>query len=1022
MKLHELSVRKPVLVMIGLITLVAMGGIAALRLPIEFLPHVEFPFIGVFIPYSNSHPDYIERHIIKPVEEVFATLGNVRSIQSNTQPDGAFIGVEFQWGRDVGVLRMEVKEKLDQIRSELPADVEHVQVFTFDTADIPILEGRISAHGRDLSGSYDLLERSIVNPLKRIEGVGNVFIHGIEPREIAIYLSLDKVKTHHVDVGNVFRLLQGANASVSGGELTANGRRFTIRSLGSFNDIDDIENLVVSPEGLRLKDIAEVHYGSPEVTYGRRLNGEQAVAFWIQKASNANTVDVARRVNAAMEKIKADPALQGIDVLLFFDQSEEILGGIHGLRKAGLEGGLLAIAILWFFLRRISTTLIIGISIPFSIVCTLAFMYFTGYSLNMLTMMGLMLGIGMLVDNAVVVLESIYQHQLKREDAAHAAITGTASVATAVTASTLTSVIVFAPIVFGSKTDELFVWLSSVGVTLSVAHIFSLLVSLTLIPFLAARMRKPTEIRRSQFLLRLEQRYVKALGWTTFKHPKWTLGIVTASLVLTAVAAKVIGMKGPQNDDALLIERIVMDYDFASNVDYREADAYVKRVEQILEGKRKELEIETIYSYYSDNEAMTTVYFRDQYLGKEKLKEKRKLLRETIPDIAGIKLRLGDESGEDSGGASLLEVNLFGEDKQVLEEIANEVKRRLGYLNELADIKTSVEMGREEINIAIDPDLVARYQMTANDVASVMGLTFRGFELNRFQGEDREIPMSISLDPEDQVGIYNLENLMVGVADDKEITLGSVASFQETRGPTQIERDNQRTIVSVRGLYEGERFDELLEETRALMNSMTLPPGYAWSFSRRIEEKNQQAQQMLINALLAILCVYLVMAALFESLLHPLVIMICLPLAAVGVIWMLLLTGTSFGLMAMIGVVILIGVVVCNGIVLIDHINNLRKDGMPMNEAVIEGGRERLRPIVMTALTTILGLLPMALGNSHIGDAQYYPLARALMGGMISSTFLTLLVLPAYYILAERAKSWWHATVARARVSGPTRS
>ncbi len=1022
MKLHELSVRKPVLVMIGLITLVAMGGIAAMRLPIEFLPHVEFPFIGVFIPYSNSHPDYIERHIIKPVEEVFATLGNVRRIQSNTQPDGAFIGVEFQWGRDVGVLRMEVKEKLDQIKSELPADVEHVQVFTFDTADIPILEGRISAHGRDLSGSYDLLERSIVNPLKRIEGVGNVFIHGIEPREIGIYLSLDKVKTHRVDVGDVFRLLQSANASVSGGELTANGRRYTIRSLGSFNDIDDIENLVVSPEGLRLKDIAEVHYGSPEVTYGRRLNGEQAVAFWIQKASNANTVDVARRVHAAMEKIKADPALQGIDVLLFFDQSEEILGGIHGLRKAGLEGGLLAIAILWFFLRRISTTLIIGISIPFSIVCTLAFMYFTGYSLNMLTMMGLMLGIGMLVDNAVVVLESIYQHQLKREDAAHAAITGTASVATAVTASTLTSVIVFAPIVFGSKTDELFVWLSSVGVTLSVAHIFSLLVSLTLIPFLAARMRKPTEIRRSQFLLRLEQRYVKALRWTTFKHPKWTLGIVTASLVLTAVAAKVIGMKGPQNDDALLIERIVMDYDFASNVDYREADTYVKRVESILEGKRKDLEIETIYSYYSDNEAMTTVYFKDQYLGKEKLKEKRKLLRETIPDIAGIKLRLGDESGEDSGGASLLEVNLFGEDKQVLEEIANEVKRRLGYLKELADIKTSVEMGREEINIAIDPDLVARYQMTADDVASVMGLTFRGFELNRFQGEDREIPMSISLDPEDQVGIYNLQNLMVGVADDKEITLGSVASFQETRGPTQIERDNQRTIVSVRGLYEGDRFDELLEETRSLMNSMTLPPGYAWSFSRRIEEKNQQAQQMLINALLAILCVYLVMAALFESLLHPLVIMICLPLAAVGVIWMLLLTGTSFGLMAMIGVVILIGVVVCNGIVLIDHINNLRKEGMPMNEAVIEGGRERLRPIIMTALTTILGLMPMALGNSHIGDAQYYPLARALMGGMISSTFLTLLVLPAYYILGERAKGWWHTTLARSRSSVATRS
>ncbi len=1015
MKLHELSVRKPVLVVIGLVTLVAMGGLASVKLPIEFLPHVEFPFIGVFIPYPNSHPDYIERNIIKPIEEVFATLGDVRHIESGTQPDGAFVGVEFQWGRDVGVLRMEVKEKLDQIRGDLPADIVHMQVFTFDTNDIPILEGRISAVSRDLSGSYDLLERSIINPLKRIEGVGNVFIHGVEPREIAIYLSLDKIKAHRVDVENVFNLLQTANATASGGEITAQGLRYSIRALGSFNNIDDVENLVVSPEGLRLKDIAEVYYGEPAVTFGRRLNGEQAVAFWIQKSSNANTVDVARRVHAAMERMKADPALEGIDVLLFFDQSAEILNGVNGLRDAGLQGGLLAIGILYVFLRRLSTTLIIAIAIPFSLICTLAFMYFTGYTLNMLTMMGLMLGVGMLVDNAIVVLESIYQHQLKRENPTRAAITGADSVAVAVTASTLTSVIVFAPIVFGSKNDELFVWLSSVGVTISVAILFSLLISLTLIPFLASRAKKPTEVRQFRYLKALEDRYVQALRWTTFKHRRWTLAIVAGSLALTAVAIKVIGLKGMQEDDAMIIERIMMDYEFAENVDYRESDAYVRRVEGILESKRDSLEIETIYSYYADNDAMTTVYFKEKRLSKDMLKQKRKQLRAAIPDIAGIKLRLGDESGEDSGGASLLQVNLFGEDKQVLEEIANEVKRRFGYLKDLTDVKTSVELGREEINIALDPDQVSRRQMTASDVATVLGLTFRGFELDRFRGEDREVPMSISLDPKDQVGIYNLHNLMVGMDGDREVTLGAVANFVEKRGPTQIERDNQRTIVSVRGLYEGERFDDLMDEVSGVMNSMTLPPGYAWSFSRRIQEKNEQAQQMLINALLAILCVYLMMAALFESYLHPLVIMICLPLAAVGVVWMLMLTGTSFGLMAMIGTVILIGVVVNNGIVLIDHVNHLRKEGMPMEEAIVEGGRERLRPILMTALTTILGLIPMAVGGSHIGEAQYYPLARAVMGGLVSSTFLTLLVLPTYYILGENAKASWHNILERSK-------
>ena len=1016
MKLHELSVRKPVLVMIGLVTLLALGGIASVKLPIEFLPHVEFPFIGVFIPYPNSHPEYIERHIVKPVEEVFATLGNVRRIQSQTQPDGAFVGVEFQWGRDVGVLRMEVKEKLDQIKADLPADIELMQVFTFDTNDIPILEGRISAVGRDLSGSYDLIERSIVNPLKRIDGVGNVFIHGVEPKEISIYLMLDKIKAHRVDIENVFRLLQSANASASGGEVTADGIRYSVRAIGSFDDIEDVQNLVVSPEGLRLKDIAEVYYGEPAVEFGRRLDGEQAVAFWIQKASNANTVDVARRVNAAMKKMNSDPALEGINVLLFFDQSKEILNGISGLRSSGILGGFLAVAILYFFLRRLTTTLIIAVSIPFSLICTLAFLYFAGHSLNMLTMMGLMLGVGMLVDNAIVVLESIYRHQNRGEDSRLAAIVGTDEVATAVIASTLTTVIVFAPIVFGSRNDEIFVWLSSVGVTISVSIMFSLLVSLTVIPFLASRLKKPQDVtRQSRLFDRTEELYVRSLNWTTFRHPRWTLGIVTAVMLVTVGGVKLFKLKGPQNDDSMLVERIYMHYEFTDNLTYRETNEIVRRVEAAIEAKRDSLEVETVYSYYADNDAATTVYFKDKQLGREELKEKRKLLRRAIPPIAGMTLQMGDEKGENAGGAQHMSVNLFGDDKLVLEDLANEVKRRFGYIKDLADVKTSVEMGREEIKIALDSDLVSRYHLTAGDVASVMGLTFRGIELDRFRGADREVPMSISLDPDDKVGVYNLNNLLVGMADDKEITLGSVATLEETRGPTQIERDNQRTIVSVRGLYEGEDFSELLKEVTSVMNAMTLPPGYAWSFNQRIQEKNSQAQQMLINAILAILCVYLVMAALFESYLHPLVIMTCLPLAAVGVIWILALTQTPFGLMAMIGVVILIGVVVNNGIVLLDHVNNLRKGGMSIEEAILAGGRERLRPILMTALTTVLGLLPMAIGTSHVGDAQYYPLARAVMGGLVSSTFLTLLVLPAYYVLGEQLKAWWLGVVGRSR-------
>jgi HAE1 family hydrophobic/amphiphilic exporter-1 len=673
MRLYDLAVKKPVLILIGLITLFAMGAVSAYKLPIQFLPHVEFPFIGVYVPYRNSHPDYIERNIVKPIEEVMATLGDVRQIFASAEDDGAFVGVVFNWGREVGVLRMEVKEKLDQIRAELPNDIEHMQIFTFDTNDIPILEGRISAMGRDLSGSYDLIERSIINPLRRIEGVGAVHIDGVQPKEVAIYLRIDKLKAHRVDVGGLFEQLQGANMSASGGEITADGLRYSIRSIGNFQSLEEIENLVVNQEGLRLKDIATIHFGEPAVTYGRFLNREKAVAFWIQKTSNANTVDVARLVHKAMDKMNKDPALEGINVLLFFDQSDEILNGIRGLRQAGLIGGFFAIMVLYFFLRRLTTTLIVAVAIPFSVICTLAFLYFSGRTLNMLTMMGLMLGIGMLVDNAIVVLESIFRRQSDGEESRSASLVGAKEVATAVVAATLTSVIVFAPIVFGSSSDELFVWLSSVGITISVAILFSLLISLTLIPFLTSRFLKPKKSKPSRLLANLQERYIRSLRWTTLKRPLLTLFVFVPVLVgLSGVGMKVFKIFDTEDDDGILIERIYMPYEFSDNLSYKETINFVKVVEDSIFANEEKLDIKTVYSFYRDNFAATTVYFNDRYLSKKKLKEKRKLLREVLPELAGAEIRIGDDTGESAGGASVIKVNLFGEDRQALEEFGRD--------------------------------------------------------------------------------------------------------------------------------------------------------------------------------------------------------------------------------------------------------------------------------------------------------------------------------------------------------------
>ncbi len=362
-----------------------------------------------------------------------------------------------------------------------------------------------------------------------------------------------------------------------------------------------------------------------------------------------------------------------------------------------------------------------------------------------------------------------------------------------------------------------------------------------------------------------------------------------------------------------------------------------------------------------------------------------------------------------------IQVTLFGEDMDLLNEYAQEVKRRFKLLGELEDVRTSIESGKEEIVISLNREVAQQYNLSPQTISGIMNLTFRGMPLRRFQTEEREVPMSISLSPEDKVGMHNLENLLVGMNEERDLTLGTVADLTLSRGPTTIRRQHQKAAVSVEGSYYRGESKDMMGKVTAVMNSIQLPLGYSWSFSDEIQQQQEQQVDMLLNILLALVCVYLVMAALFESLLHPLIIMICLPFSLIGVIWALLITGTDINIMVFIGGVILIGIVVNNGIVLIDHVNNFRRQGRTIYEAIFEGGRERFRPIVMTACTTILGLMPMAVGKTNIAGSQYYPLARAVIGGLAVGTLLTLIALPTYYVIGERLAAWVKRIWAKAK-------
>ncbi len=970
MSLSSRSLKRPVTVLVTLAAILVLGGVSLSRLKLDFLPKVDFPFVGVQIPYPNAVPSQVEREISRPVEEVMATLGGVKELNSYSDRDGAFVGVMFDFDRDIDVLRLEVKEKMEQVRPLLPEGVEDYFIFTFNTTDIPVMEGRISAPGLDLASSYDLLERRIIAPLQRIDGVGRVMVDGISPKDVTIYLRLDKIIEHNIDVGSLFRILNASNMDLSVGRVMDGHQRVSVRSLGQFRSLDEIRGLRIGEAGLRLDDIADIIYAEPAPQYYRHLDGEPAIAFVIQKASGANIVEVTREIRAVMEQIDRDPALAGIQVVVWFDQGENIMDSLRGLLMAGLMGSAMAIGILFVFLRRLRTTLVAAIAIPVSVIATCTFLYLTGRSLNILTMMGLMLAVGMLVDNAIVVLEAIFRRQEQGEEPVIAAEKGSREVSMAVVASTLTSIIVFAPIVL-TKNSEMALWLSEVGLTISITLVFSLLLCLTLVPLLASRIRNEDARKETRLLETLRERYLHLLRWTALRHRRATVGLLILGILLTSIVMKVSGFgpseMGESGDVKLDYVGFYLEHTDNANL-YRVRD-YVDIIEPFLIAKKDSLQMKAVYAFFTDNYTGFRLYARDDVsLGPDRIKEIRSFLRENLPEIAGAKYRFRDD--DDVGdGAKLISVTLFGEDTDLLEDLAGEVIRRMALIDDLHDVGSNRESGRDEIRVILDRQLSGRYGVSPADLAQVLGLTFRGVPLRRFQGENREIDLGIVLEPADRRNIDNLKRLPVTYRDDRPVLLGQVARFEIGSGPDRIQRERQQTALGISGSYEGEDYDTALKEVSEILDSMALPAGYSWSYGRHLRRNQEQQDNMAVNTMLALICVYLVMAALFESFLHPLVIMLCIPFAALGAIWTLILTATPFSLFAMIGMVILIGIVVNNGIVLLDHVNALRRAGLSRDEAILRGCRDRFRPILMTAATTILGLAPLALGRTAVAVA-----------------------------------------------------
>ena len=1003
-RLSQFSIRYPVTVCMLLVTFLLLGAVSLTRIPLVLLPSINAPFIVVVAPYPNATPEQVLESITKPLEEALATIPQVRRINSRSNANQAVVVLEFNLGADVGWLRAEVREKVEQARDELPSDLRDILVQNFNTDDIPIIEGRISS-GRDLRGAYDFLDLKIKRPLERIPGVADVQIDGVVRRQIDIQLRLDDIKRYRIDIDALFRKLESANLNVSVGRVEDSGYRFGVLTEGNINSLQQLRQFPVNERGLLLEDIADIDLINPGVAYGRHLNGEFAIGLTVRKSSDANTVETVNQVIATVEQLNQDPSLQGIEVLIWHNAGKEITGSLRGLLNAGTVGAALAVLVLFLFLRRLGATLAVGISIPFSILAGVGFLYLMGNSLNVLSMMGLMLSTGMLVDNAVVVLESIYRHREKGVPRLEAAQRGAQSVVKAVVASTLTSVIIFVPLVFGRETIFT-LFLGHTGMAIIITLLCSLFISLTLIPLGLARFFQlklpPASQRKGPSSGRLLDGYSRFLDWTLHRPGR----VIAAILLILASSAIPFDNIKDNSIDAQDMRDLSIEYEFSENYKYSRIEAeYIEPVEEYLQANRSRFGIENVYSFYTNNEAATRIYFDPERVSPEDVAEIRREISEKLPVIPGADIRLGQQEGAEN--RNFLSASFYGEEPTVLRRLVLDAKRRLSEHSEFEEIYTGVDRAQEEVQVVLDRTRANKFGVSPESVAGILGIVIRGQQLRSYRSEQGEVEIWISLRPHDREDLSDLESIVVGAGPQgEEIRLAQVADLQVVKTPGAISREGRRTYASMWINFTGDQTEDGKKVIRETLDKIEMPTGYSWNFGFRTRERDQENTEFGFNLLLALFMVYFVMASLFESLAHPFAIMISLLFAIPGVTWFLFLTGTPMNLMALIGILILIGIVVNNGIVLIDHVNNLRREGLSRHEAILAGCRERFRPILMTATTTVVGLIPLALGTSGIFGLRYFPMARTVMGGLIASTVLTLVVLPTVYRLVDDVSVW----------------
>ncbi|HZK12855.1 MAG TPA: efflux RND transporter permease subunit [Atribacterota bacterium] len=1021
MNLPNFSVNRPVTILMLFIGLILIGLISFQNLGLDLLPDLSFPMSAIMVSYSGVAPQEIENMVTIPLEEAVGTIQGVKNISSYSREGSSIILMEFNWSTDMDVIALNIREKIDQIKGLLPDGASDPMVIKFDPSMMPILVLGMDSEEKDLQKLQGYAEDILKPRLERLEEVTSVSIDGGLDREILVSIDNDTLRSNQLSFSQVAAALAGENVNLPAGTLKEGTINFLIRTLGRFESIQDIEEILISNirgNKIYLGDIAKVEDTFKDRNSITYVNGKPGIMVSIQKESGKNTVTVAKRVFKELETIqKLLP--EDISITPVFDSSEFIKQTISQVGWSVLYGAILAVLVLFFFLGNLSSTLIIGVAIPISLIFTFTLFYFYNLTLNMMTLGGLALGVGMMVDNSIVVLENIFRYRELGTDIKESARLGASEVSTAISASTFTTIAVFLPIVYiQGMVKELF---SSMGLTITFSLLTSLLVALTLVPMLSSKIlhlkvkdnsssaSKENLVQSSlgqggRIFNFVRNEYSRLIGWS-LRHRGIVFVLAVIIFVGSIMLIPFVGTEFiPSSDQGQFNINITLPT--GTNLDTtREV---VSEVEKIVS---KIPEIKSIlttagagsggmgFSTEGGNSGTIMVNLVQQNKRDRSTAQIINQLREKIGTYPDAKINFS-EQGFSFSSSSDLEVKISGDSLDELENIANRILISVAEVEGVYDLKSSVEDVRPELHVNIDREKTNLYGLNTAQIASTVHDALLGRVASIYQEKGEQIDIRIRLDEEDRNSIEEVKNLLISSSTGLQIPLKEIAEVIVGFGPKGIDRQNQQRIVNVSGSISGRLLGKVIQDAQRKLDKLVLPEGYRYEFVGAQQQMQESFASLALALILAVLLVYMIMAAQFESLMTPLAVMFSVPFSLIGVILALILAGKSLNVMSYIGIIMLVGIVVNNSIVLLDYVNQLRQKGIERNEAIILGGKTRLRPILMTMLTTVLALVPMALGIGE-GAELRAPMAITIIGGLTSSTFLSLIIVPIFYTFLD---------------------